>query len=146
MDRARLKLVYLGYYMSDWSGRNNAAFAVQRGLEMRDEAPEEIGDLWGFTCLDEDFSIVNQFLKYLKLGFGRVTDQVCEAINAGEMSRAEGLDLVRRYDGNCDAAFVRRFCRYLEIDESDFWVLAESVRNRDIWTRNDDSWELVVEP
>ncbi|HVW20874.1 MAG TPA: N-acetyl sugar amidotransferase [Opitutaceae bacterium] len=146
MAAARLRLVYLGYYMADWSGRANAQFAVARGLEVRTEPPEATGDLWGFSCLDEDFSIVNQFLKYLKLGFGRVTDQVCEAISSGAMTRIEGLDLVRRYDGKCDPEFIRRFCAYLEIPEAVFWDFAEKFRNPNYWRRDDSGqWRLQVE-
>jgi len=146
MQEAKLRLVYLGYYMSDWSGRNNAEFAIGRGLEVRSEPPEMTGDLWSFSCLDEDFSIVNQFLKYLKLGFGRVTDQVCEAINAGIMKRDEGLDLVKKYDGRCDVSFIRRFCKYLDITEEEFWHIAEGFRNPKIWEKNDErTWKLQVE-
>ncbi|MBY0369420.1 N-acetyl sugar amidotransferase [bacterium] len=133
MDAARLEMTYLGYYMPEWSGRNNAIFAMERGLKPRHETPEQTGDLWGFSCLDEDFSIVNQFLKFLKLGFGRVTDQVCEAINAGLMTREEGLKLVEQFDGKCDATFIRRFCAYLEISEDDFWKTSEQFRNPQIW-------------
>jgi hypothetical protein len=146
MEAARLRLVYLGYYMEDWSGRNNAAFAVARGLQVRKEPPEMTGDLWGFTCLDEDYSIVNQFLKYVKLGFGRVTDQVCEAISAGAMTREEGLALVRQYDGRCDSSFIRRFCDYLEITEEHFWRVAERFRNEGIWKKDAQGrWQLQVE-
>ena len=52
-----------------------------------------------------------RYLKYLKFGFGRVTDQVCEAINAGAMTREEGLELVRRYDGKCDRSFITPLLR-----------------------------------
>ena len=146
MEAARLRLVYLGYYIPDWSGRNNAQFAIARGLEVRPEPPEAIGDLCGFSCLDEDYSIVNQFLKYLKLGFGRVNDQVCEAINAGIMSREEGLELIRKYDGKCDISFIRRYCDYLEISADEFWRVAETFRNRDIWTRDETgAWRLEIE-
>jgi N-acetyl sugar amidotransferase len=146
MEAARLRLVYLGYYMPDWSGRNNAKFAITHGLKTRSEPPEATGDLWGFSCLDEDYSIVNQYLKYVKLGFGRVTDQVCEAINAGVMTREDGLNLVRLYDGKCDPIFVRRFCAYLEISEDDFWRAVDRFRNRDIWrAMPDGDWQLQVE-
>jgi len=144
MAAARLRLVYLGYYMPEWSGRSNAEFALARGLRQRTEPPEMTGDLWGFSCLDEDFSIVNQYLKYLKLGFGRVTDQVCEAINAGTTSREEGLELVRRYDGCCDESFIARFCDYLEISEKEFREVAERFRNRDLWRGTPDGkWHLI---
>jgi N-acetyl sugar amidotransferase len=145
MEYAKLRLVYLGYYIPDWSGHENARFAIQRGLVTRAETPERTGDLWGFTGLDEDFRLVNQMLKFVKFGFGHVTDQVVEAINSGMMSREEGLELVRKYDGRCDPVFVERFCRYLGIDESEFWRLAESYRNQDIWRRDDaGSWKLSV--
>lgn len=145
MEAAHLRLVYLGYYMADWSGQNNARFAIERGLRTRPEPPEAIGDLWGFTCLDEDYSIVNQYLKYVKLGFGRVTDQVCEAINAGDMTREHGLELVRLYDGKCDPELIRRFCAYLEISEPQFWEVVERYRNRNIWRATPDGeWQLQV--
>jgi N-acetyl sugar amidotransferase len=146
MEAARLRLVYLGYYIPDWSGRNNADFAIARGLAVRSEPPEKIGDLWGFSCLDEDYTIVNQFFKYLKLGFGRVTDQVCEAISAGTMSRAEGLELVKKYDGKCDDSYIRRFCEYLEISQEDFWRAAEQYRNRSLWKQDESgAWQLQYE-
>jgi hypothetical protein len=119
--------------MEDWSGRNNAEFAIARGLKIRKETPEMTGDLWGFSCLDEDYSIVNQFLKYIKLGFGRVTDQVCEAINAGMMTREQGLEWVKKFDGKCDRSFILRFCRYLEITECEFWEIVEKFKNPHIW-------------
>lgn len=125
MIAAKLRLIYLGFYIKDWSGQNNAIFAINKGLEVRTETPEMTGDLWGFSCLDEDFSIVNQFFKFLKFGFGRVTDQVCEAINSGTMTREEGLELIQKYDGKCDNGFIKRFCRYLEISEDTFWENAK---------------------
>lgn len=146
MQHANLRLVYLGYYMEDWSGHNNAQFSIQHGLKIRNDSPEKIGDIWGFSCLDEDFSIVNQLLKYLKLGFGRVTDQVCEAINAGMMTREEGLELVKKFDGKCDRSFILRFCNYLVITEDEFWKIAEIFRNQDIWEKDENGqWILKIE-
>lgn len=146
MESACLRMVYLGYYMEDWSGQNNAKFSIERGLEVRNESPEMTGDLWGFSCLDEDYSIVNQLFKYLKLGFGRVNDQVCEAINAKGMTREEGLKLLDRYDGNCDDSFIRRFCHYIGISLEEFWEVAEQYRNHDIWEKDkNEQWKLTME-
>jgi N-acetyl sugar amidotransferase len=139
MDAAQLRLVYLGYYMRDWSGAVNAQFALARGFRKRSEPAEMTGDITAYTCLDEDFSIVNQYFKYLKLGFGRVTDQVCEAINnQGTMSRAEGLEVVKLVDGNCDRSFIRRFCAFAEISEDEFDQNVERFRNRALWSENAD--------
>lgn len=143
MEYARLRLIYLGYYIRDWSGFNNAKFAIEHGLHVRTEPPEMTGDLWGFTGLDEDFRLVNQMIKYVKFGFGHVTDQAVEAINAGRMTRDEGFDLVRKYDGKCDRKYILHYCHYLGITEDEFWNVVESYRNHDLWEREaDGSWRL----
>ena len=145
MEWAKLRIIYLGYYIRDWSGRNNAAFAMAHGLQVRHEPPEQTGDLWGFTGLDEDFRLVNQMIKYLKFGFGHVSDQVCEAINAGLMDRAEGIELLKKYDGKCDHSFIERFCRYLEISEKEFWRVVEASRG-DMWQRDEaGEWRLRID-
>ncbi len=143
VDAAKLKLVYLGYFIEDWSGRNNAKFAAEKGIENREDPPEDIGDLWGIGALDEDFRIVNQHLKYLKFGFGHVTDQVMESIHSGLMTREEGLKLVRDFDGKCHPKYVEKLCTYLKISKEEFWIIAEKTRNKDIWKKNQQNeWVL----
>ena len=146
MEYGKLRIIYLGYYIKDWAGHKNAEFAVKRGLRTREDPPEMIGDLWGFTGLDEDFRIVNQFIKYVKFGFGHVTDQVCEAITEGLMERKDGFELVKKYDGKCGYSYIERFCRYLGISEEEFWKVVESFRNKDIWHKDDKGeWKLDID-
>jgi len=88
MQRADLRIQYLGYYIKEWSGYNNGIWAQSKGLKIREGGPEKNGDLWGFTGVDDDFRLVNQYMKFLKLGFGHVTDQCIESIHA--LARAGG--------------------------------------------------------
>lgn len=146
LSDANLRLVYLGYYIEDFNHYSNAEFAIARGLEIRNEPPEIIGDINGYTALDEDFVTVNQMIKYIKFGFGRVTDQAAEGIALGHMDRQTGIDLVTRYDGKCDPVYIRRYCQYLGISEDKFWEIVESVRGKDIWEKDDHgNWKLKVD-
>ena len=120
MKWAKLKIVYLGYYIKGFSKRSNADFSIKHGMQVRKAPPEDLGDITGHEALDDDFQIINQMLKYIKLGFGKVTDQVCEEIRKGTMSREEGIELVRLYDGKCADHYIRRFCNYLKITEEYF--------------------------
>lgn len=130
-----LRLIYLGYYIEDWSGWNNASFAIAHGLEIRDDTPDNLGDLWGVSGLDEEFRIVNQFMKYIKFGFGHVTDQCMERIHAGAMTREDAIELVKRYDGKCHEKYIEQLCGYLDISLGQFWDTLEKHRNLDLWTR-----------
>jgi len=91
---------------------------------------------------DEDFVFVNQMIKYFKFGFGKVTDEVCELIRYGRMTREEGFELVKKYDGLCSPEYIRRFCDYLEISEKEFWRVAESYRNKNLFEKTTDGWRL----
>ena len=146
MEYAHLRLVYLGYYIRDWYGFRNAEIAIAHGLTTRTEPPEMTGDLWGVSALDEDFRIVNQMMKYVKFGFGHVTDQVIEAIHQGKMTRTEGLELIRKYDGKCDHSYIVRYCRYLGITENEFWEVVERFRNRDLVERGPDGQWCLKDP
>ncbi|MEK7124181.1 MAG: N-acetyl sugar amidotransferase [Patescibacteria group bacterium] len=136
MEWAKLRVVFLGYYIKDFTRFKNAEFAVERGLEIRHDKPEDIGDIYGFSALDDDFVIVNQMLKYVKLGFGQVTDQISEAIRLGMMTRKEGINLVKKYDGKCADNFIEKFCKYLGITKKKFWQVTESYRNKNIWEKD----------
>jgi N-acetyl sugar amidotransferase len=142
MKKARIQLMYLGYFWKDWSKINNANFSIAHGLEIRDDKPQNMGALAPFDALDDDFVIVNQMMKHLKLGFGKVSDEVCELIRAGKITREQGIKLVKKYDGKCSDTYIKRFCNYLEITENKFWEIAESFRNKDIWEKDNGVWRI----
>lgn len=143
MERAKLRIIYLGYFIHDFTRFENARFSIAHGLTIRDDPPEDIGDNYGFEALDEDFVVVNQMIKYLKYGFGKTTDQVSEAIRLNMMTRQSAIGLVKKYDGKCAPRFIKKFCDYIQISEKRFWQIAESFRNQDIWERDrKEGWRL----
>ncbi len=82
-----LQIVYLGWFLGDWSLVNNGMYAATSGLHVRTDTVENTGDLAGVTSLDEDWVTLNQMIKYYKFGFGRVTDYVNEEIRLGRLTR-----------------------------------------------------------
>jgi N-acetyl sugar amidotransferase len=120
--REDLQIVYLGWFMGDWSNVNNAMYACATGLKIREDGVEKTADLFGVTALDEDFTPVNQLIKYFKFGFGRVTDYCNEQIRLGYMTREHGISLVEAYDGAYDDKYIKDYCDYLEIRVEEFWI------------------------
>ena len=121
--------------------KRNSEIAISNGLTIRNDKPENIGDLWGVSALDEEFRIVNQHLKYLKFGFGHVTDQVCEAIHQGLMDRSEAVKLVKKYDGNCSEDYIKYFCDFLEITSKEFWDQADKFVNKNLFEKVNGKWK-----
>ncbi|MFM1990493.1 MAG: hypothetical protein RJA99_3450 [Pseudomonadota bacterium] len=133
-EQANLNIIYLGWFLGDWSLLNNALYACTEGLRIREDGVSDTGDLFGVTALDEDFTPVNQMIKYYKYGFGRTTDYVNEEIRIGRISRDEGIDLVRRYDHCCGEVYVARYCDYLGISVADFQARVRAAADRRLFT------------
>jgi N-acetyl sugar amidotransferase len=136
MQKAKLRIIYLGYYWEVWSLLDNALFATARGLKVRDPLPRETGDLYGVTSLDEDWVTLNQMIKYLKYGFGRITDYVNEDVRRGRMTREKGIELVEKYDGSCGDQYIESFCQYIDISKDEFWKVVDSYVNKNLFEKD----------
>lgn len=137
-ERHNLQIVYLGWFLGDWSLVNNAEYSCMSGLQIRTDGVKKTGDLFGVTALDEDFTPINQLIKYYKFGFGRVTDYVNEEIRLGRLTRAEGIQIVNRYDDAQDVVYVKNYCDYLSISINDFWNQVHKAVNLKLFSIDQD--------
>lgn len=137
-EKHDLQIVYLGWFLGDWSLVNNAAYSCGNGIEIRTDGVEKTGDLYGVTALDEDFTPINQLIKYYKYGFGRVTDYVNEEIRLGRISRDDGKGLVEKYDDAHDEKYIKDYCDYLAISVNEFWVEVRKAANQSLFAIETD--------
>jgi hypothetical protein len=133
-EKAKIQIVYLGWFLGDWSLVNNASYSCLNGLDIRDDTVENTGDLYGVTALDEDWVTLNQMIKYYKFGFGRVTDYVNEEIRLGRMTREQGIETVSKYDHSCGDKYISSFCQYIDITKQQFWDQVHSSVNLDLFS------------
>lgn len=132
-NAARIQIIYLGWFMGDWGLVQNASYTCPVGLSIRDESPEDTGDLYGLSNLDEDWHNMNQMVKYLKFGFGKVTEYVNEELRLGLMDRPTAIHLVEQYDGKCSDKYIGSFCEFMQITREQFWSHVHGSVNRDLF-------------
>jgi hypothetical protein len=140
MVDAKLKITFLGYFWKDWSLIDNGNFSALRGLEIRKEHPKDIGDPFGITSLDEEWVGMNQMIKYLKFGFGRVTDYANEEIRNKRISREDAIKLVEKFDGNCSDKYIISFCDYIGITVCEFWEQVDKSVNKELFYKENNKW------
>ncbi len=133
-ELARIQIVYLGWFLGDWSLVNNASYSCLDGIEIREDTVENTGDLYGVTSLDEDWVTLNQMIKYYKFGFGRVTDYANEGIRNGEMTRDDAIKLVDKYDDSCSDEYIKSFCDYIDITVNQFWEQVRKNVNQELFS------------
>jgi len=109
---------------------------------------------WGFNTIaykrDRTFNLyskiedhandVHDYLKYLKFGYGRATDDASMEIRHGRMSREEGAKLVQEYDSNTPST-LNTYLSFLDITLKEFYELVEPMRDLNIWEKVNDVWQ-----
>lgn len=138
-EKENIKGIWLNYYTKEWSFNNNIKFSLKHGFRgLESNNPTETGRLGKYTAIDGlSLQIVNQMIKYFKFGFGFTTDEVCYSIREGDMSRGEGIELIKRYDGKCGPQYLKDFCDYLDMTEEEFWEIVDEYVNKDLFEKNE---------
>lgn len=143
-----VRAIYLQYYAKEWSQAYNADFSISRGLLGRmNESLYDIGKYRRYTALDSDINIVNQMIKYYKFGFGAATDEACYDIREGRIDKEEAIWLVNEYDGKCGEVYIEKFCKYINITNTEFWNIVDNFVNKDLFMKNNKTgkWEKRFE-
>ena len=79
---------------------------------------------------------IHDYLKYVKFGYGRGTDHACKDIRAGVMTRAEGVEMVRKYD-HVKPRDLYRWLDYVGMTEEEFDRVADTFRDPRVWSKNE---------
>ena len=131
-----LQIIYLGWFLKDWSLVNNGMYSVTSGLVIRTDKVDKTGDLLGVSALDEEWVTLNQMIKFYKYGFGRVTDYVNEEIRLQRMTRDEAIYIVNKYDDACDEKYIKSFCSYIDISVHQFWEKVRTSLDKNLFEIN----------
>ena len=135
-EDANLQIIYLGWFLKDWSLRNNGSYSILNGLKIRSDTPENTGDLYSVSRLDEDWVTLNQMIKYYKFGFGMATEYMNEEIRMGRITKGEAIELVNKFDGCCSNKYIEDFCQYIDITVDRFWEIIKLNLNKKLFDIN----------
>ncbi|MDQ3002357.1 MAG: N-acetyl sugar amidotransferase [Fibrobacterota bacterium] len=78
---------------------------------------------------------LHDYLKYLKYGYGKITDHASREIRLKRMTREEGAKLVAEYTGK-KPKDLATFLQWIEMGEDEFWKLADQWRDPQIWKKD----------
>lgn len=88
------------------------------------------------------YSGIHDYIKFLKYGYGKVSDHASREIRLKRMTREQGIDLVERYQ-NVIPNDLPLFLKWMNLREDDFWRLIDRHKNKRIWKQSKHGkWEL----
>ena len=135
IEQVGINGLYLGYFIK-WDARSHLKIAQRCGFKARPEGPHE-GAYLDYENVDCGFIEIHDYLMYLKYGFGRATTQISTDIRNGRLTREQGLELVKRYDGMTPQAGIERFCQFTGLSHEEFWKTAWAFTNKLLFQRDE---------
>jgi len=152
-DVSGLKVVYWSYFHR-WDIYENAMLTTDKlgfehaenGAECRPGAGKSDGSFEGFDSIDDKIDDLDYFLMYIKFGFGRAARMASRLIQSKHMTRKDGLELVRRYDGEFPESYMPYLLDYLGMTRRELEDTVEKHRNAELWTRESGKWKLKFPP
>ncbi|MGH8048879.1 MAG: N-acetyl sugar amidotransferase [Chthoniobacterales bacterium] len=153
----KIEVHYLGYYLR-WHPQGCYYYSVENGGFQA--SPERTpGTYSKYNSIDDRIDDLHYWTTYVKFGIGRATYDASQEIRNDEITREEGVALVKRFDGEWPARFADELMAYLSlpakqypvaskafekpvITQNDFIELADEFRSPHLWTKDSGEWRL----
>lgn len=157
LERKKVEVHYLGYYLK-WHPQACYYYAVENGGFQA--SPERTpGTYSKYNSIDDRIDDFHYYTTHVKFGIGRATYDAAQEIRSGDITRDEGVALVKRFDGEFPERFAEEIFRYLSIPQKEFpqaatqfeqplmtratfLTLADKFRSPHLWKREGGAWKL----
>ena len=137
IERCEVRGIYLSNFIN-WNAKAHAELMI-REWGFSPVAYERDRTFNLYAKIEDHANDVHDYLKYLKFGYGRATDDASMEIRHGRMTREEGLDAVRHYDAR-EPSSLECYCEFLGISRGQFYDLVETMRDGKIWSKSGSEW------
>ena len=127
--------IFLGSYIK-WDLFKQLDFVKELGFSENDEVKEGTYDKW--ENLDVYFTVFHDYFKFLKYGFGRTTDHASIEIRYERITRAQGIELIKKYEGKIPRKYLDKFLKSADISEQEFHDICDKFTNKEIFLTNED--------
>ncbi len=137
IDDANIIGLFLGYYFP-WDGLENAKIAKSNGFEFFHKDVE--GSSTNYENLDNFQTGIHDYFKYIKYGFGRTTDIMCNLYRRNLVKRDEAIELIKKKDGNFPHTYLDKtlteILNSIDVSYEEFIETCNKFTNKDIFKSN----------
>ena len=140
LDSIGTELHFWSYYKK-WIPQENYYYCVENtGFQANPSRSE--GTYSKYASLDDKLDGFHYYLSYIKFGLGRATSDSAHEIRDDHITREEGIQLVKKFDGEFPEKYFDIFLEYCDISENHFWDVINSWRSDHLWEKKNQEWNL----
>lgn len=140
LEETGTEVHYLGYYHR-WHPQETYYFSVENTGFMPNMHRTE-GSYSKYSSLDDKIDWLHYYTAHVKFGLGRATYDSAQEIRNGDITRDEGISLIKRFDGEYPHQYINDCLQYMDISLDQFTEVIENARTPHLWKEGSDGWEL----
>jgi N-acetyl sugar amidotransferase len=157
ISEKKIEIHYLGHYLK-WHPQSCYYYAVENGGFQA--SPERTpGTYSKYNSIDDRIDDFHYLTTGIKFGIGRASYDAAQEIRSGDITREEGIALVKKFDHEFPERFAEEIFRYLSLESKDFPIasgrfeqpsmdreyfnlLVDNFRSPHIWVYDLGQWKL----
>ena len=140
IEQTGTEVHYLGYYMK-WHPQETYYYAVENSSFMPNDHRTE-GSYSKYSSLDDKIDWLHFHTTMIKFSIGRATYDTSQEIRNGDITRDEGISLVKRFDGEFPKQYINDCCDYMGITLQDYHDAIEKFRSPHLWEKKNGKYVL----
>ena len=140
LEKTGTEVHYLGYYLK-WHPQETYYHSVENSNFIPNYHRTE-GSYSKYSSLDDKIDWLHYYTAHIKFGIGRATYDSAQEIRNGDITREEGISLVKRYDGEYPHQYIQSCIDYMNISIDAFTRTIEESRTPHLWEQVDGVWKL----
>ena len=140
ITESEIQMIFLGYF-EKWDPQECFYYASENtGFKPAKERSD--GTYSKYTEIDDKIVPIHFYTTYIKFGIGRASYDAAQEIRNKKITREEGINLVKKFDGEFPKTYFKDFLEYIDITEETFYKKIDELRSPHLWEKKKDQWFL----
>ena len=140
LEKNKVRGLYLGNYLF-WDSQKQIENMIEKfGYETMTQE-RTYNSYESIYCWNN--ASVHDYIKFLKYGYGKVTDHASRDIRLKRLTRKQGIDLVKQYQ-EVEPFSLKKFLEWIDLTREEFFSYIEPHRDKRMWEKEKDGkWKLL---
>ena len=127
--------IFLGYFIR-WNIQEQLKKVRELGFSVHDGPTE--GTFTNYENLDNKIQGIHDYFKWLKFGYGRAADSGSIQIRLKQISREDGMRLVKQHEGKLPEKFLDEFLDQWEMGREEFLDICDKFTNKELFKKDEN--------
>ena len=127
IEDKKIEVHYISYYVK-WHPQGAYYYAVDNS-DFKCSPERSAGTYSTYSSIDDRVDDFHYHTTWIKFGIGRATYDASQEIRSGDITREEGVALVKKFDGEFPERWANEVFKYLSINKDDFPIASKAFEN-----------------